>query len=127
MNLTTLTTSQFKQIISLMKQKEDVEARLAKLNAQLAAFEGGTPTKSKSAAAKTGRKAGQKTARAPRGALKAEIVNALKAAGKNGLSVGELAKKMGVTGARMFNWFYATGKTVPQIKPAGKARYAWVG
>jgi len=125
MNLTTLTTSQFKQIIALMKQKEDLEARLGKINAQLAAFEGGAPAKS--AAVKPGRKAGKKTARAPRGALKAEIINALKAAGKTGLSVGELAKKMGVTSARMFNWFYATGKNVPQIKPAGKARYAWVG
>jgi hypothetical protein len=125
MNLTSLTTGQFKQIIKLMKQKEALEARAAKIDAQLAAFEGGAAAKP--APVKPGRKPGRKVARAPRGAFKAEVVNALKAAGKSGLSVGELAKKLGVTSARMFNWFYATGKNVSQIKPAGKARYAWVG
>ena len=58
-----------------------------------------------------------------RGELKQRILGALRAAGKRGLSVGELSEKLRVKRANLYVWFNGTGRNVRAIKKIGPARY----
>ena len=57
---------------------------------------------------------------------KAGIIEMLKSAGKDGITVKDLALKLGVKTQRLFVWFSGTGKKVKQIKKTAPAKYAWV-
>lgn len=59
--------------------------------------------------------------------MKAAIVDLVKGAGKPGITIKEIADKLGLGYNRVFNWFYATGKTITEIKKAGPGKYAWTG
>jgi hypothetical protein len=61
--------------------------------------------------------------RVQRGALKEKIVQALRAAGKKGVTIRELSDKLGVRSANLYVWFNGTGKNVRGIKKIGVARY----
>src|SRR5258706_15021584 len=50
--------------------------------------------------------------RSKRGALKEKILRALRQAGKNGATVGELSKKLKVPSANLYVWFNGTGRSV---------------
>ena len=54
------------------------------------------------------------------------IIELLKSAGKDGISVKDVALKLGVKSQRVFVWFSGTGKKVKQIKKTAPAKYAWV-
>src|SRR5438270_7870087 len=51
--------------------------------------------------------------RSKRGALKEKIVRVLRAAGKNGVTVGQLSRKLKVPTANLYVWFNGTGRSVP--------------
>ena len=54
------------------------------------------------------------------------IIELLKSAGKDGITVKDVALKLGVKTQRVFVWFSGTGKKVKQIKKTAPAKYAWV-
>ena len=58
-----------------------------------------------------------------RGALKEKILRALRAAGRRGISVAELSRKLAVPNANLYVWFHTTGRNVPGLKKIGTARY----
>ncbi len=131
MNLTQLTSADLKQIVKLIERKETLQRRVAKIDAQLAAYEGGEPAKA--VKGKTGRKPRGQTQAKPagakrvkRGALKAAIIELLRAAGKSGLAVKELAGKLGLGYKGVLAWFYKTGANIEEIKKAGPGKYAWI-
>jgi len=131
MNLTPLTSADLKQIVKLLEQRETLQSQVANIDAKLAAYEGREAATS--VKGKPGRKAGSraqarpgKAKRAKRGALKAGIVELLRGAGKGGISVKELAGKLGLGYSRVFAWFYKTGANIKEIKKAGPGKYAWV-
>jgi hypothetical protein len=62
--------------------------------------------------------------RTRRGALKAKIIRALRAAGQKGATVSELSKKLKVPSANLYVWFTGTGRSVPGIKKIGVAKYS---
>ena len=62
--------------------------------------------KAKAAKASAGAKRGK------RGALKEQILSALKSAGSKGVSVKDLSKNLGVKTQNVHVWFSTTGKTV---------------
>lgn len=76
--------------------------------------------------AKPVRKAGSK-ATGTRGETKEKIIAVLKAAGKAGITVGEVATKLGAKYNNTYVWFATTGRKVQEIKKVGKALYCWVG
>ena len=132
MNLTQLSSADLKQIVRLLEQKEALQSQVAKIDAQLAAYEGGETAEV--VKAKPGRKPRlgavarpTRGKRAKRGALKASIVELLKAAGKSGITVKELAGKLGLSYSRTFAWFYKTGTNIKEIKKAGPGKFAWMG
>lgn len=123
LNLTSLSASDFKSIVKLMEEKEALQARLAKIDEALAAFEGG---KGKGAGGTRRARVGGGR-KSQRGAMKASVIELLKGAGKDGITVKEIATKLGVEPSRIYTWFYTTGKAVKEIKKVGEAKYAWVG
>ena len=134
MNLTTLTAADFKKIMGLLERKEALQARVAKIDAELATYETAQPVRATTGKpgrkAKAGLRAQPKAPRAKgvkRGAVTEKIIEMIKGAGKAGITVKELAAKLGVNYNRVFTWFYSTGKKIKGIKKVGPGKYQWVG
>jgi hypothetical protein len=68
-----------------------------------------------------------KVGRQKRGGLKDSVVALVKATGQRGITVAEVAAKLGAKPRRIFDWFKSTGKGVKEIKKVGRARYGWLG
>ncbi|MBE7499652.1 MAG: winged helix-turn-helix domain-containing protein [Verrucomicrobiales bacterium] len=117
-------------MVRLLETREELEAQVARLDRQLAAFEPGSSSRPRpvSLAAPRPRPAQPaKRRRAKRGALTATILRLAQQAGNAGVTVKELAAKLGLSQNRVFNWFYATGKHVRDLQKIGEAHYAWMG
>jgi hypothetical protein len=121
MDLTTLTSSDLRNLQALLEKKENLLAQVKQINAALQGF-GESPAATGGRKPATGAKP---VARAPRGALKAKVIAAIQAAGKNGIHIRELARKIGVKERNLSVWFFSTGKAVKQIKRIKPATYAW--
>ena len=134
MKLTLLTSADLKRIAVLLEQREELQARIAELNSQLAAIEGGAPTPATvperprsvvaPAKAQVRPSAGR---RAKRGALKAAVLDQVKNAGRAGITVKDIAARIGAKYNRIFTWFYTTGRNVSEIKKVGPGKYGWTG
>jgi DNA invertase Pin-like site-specific DNA recombinase len=61
------------------------------------------------------------------GGKKEAIIELVKGAGKPGITVKEIAAKLGVKTQGVYVWFGNTGKKVKEIKKVKPATYAWVG
>lgn len=147
MNLAQLTSSDLKVIAQLVKEKEALEARLAKLNSRLAAYGSEPPSGavkapqakspkvrrrrapasaakpapvSQPAPALVAKPAGQRP-----GKLKEKIIALLQGAGSSGITVRDIAAKVGLHPQRIYVWFNATGKSIKEIKKVAPATYAW--
>ena len=72
-------------------------------------------------------KAGRKPARPPRGYLSVAIQAALKAAGKDGMGVHDLAKSLGLDPRNLFVWFSTAGKKLKAIKKVSPGHYRLQG
>ena len=57
--------------------------------------------------------------------MKERIVGALKAAGKSGVTVKDLAAKLGKSYGNISVWFHTTGKGIKEIKKVEPGRFAW--
>lgn len=122
MNLSSISASDFVKIAKLLKVKDALLAKIAAIDEELATFEEGGRTGGKTT--RSARASG-KAPRAKRGALKETIIDLLKKAGKEGLSVKDIAAKTGVKGANIHAWFFTTGKKIKEIKKVGKSTHAW--
>ena len=80
-----------------------------------------------SAKAKPQKSSARKAETKSYGGVKEAIINLVKASGKAGITVGEIAEKLGVKTGNIYSWFTTTGKKVKQIKKAGPGKYAWKG
>lgn len=131
MNLSQLTSADLKALGSLLKEKEALLARVARIDAKLNAFAGGQTAPAAPAAATArvraaARTAARKVRRNRPGKFKNKILALLQGAGKKGLTVRDLAGKLGVKPQRVYVWFNATGSRVKEIKKVAPATYAWV-
>jgi len=70
------------------------------------------------------RASGKGSKKAPRGTLKPAILAALQDAPKDGLSVTEVADRIGAKRNTVNVWFYTTGKKVKELKKVSKGRFA---
>ena len=61
--------------------------------------------------------------RAPRGALKEQIMTALQAAGNAGVQVRELAEAIGTKAVNIHSWFHSTAKRDSSIKKVAAGHY----
>ena len=128
MTLAQLTLKDLKGLQKLLSKKAALESQIDTLNRQLSGFKiGGTAsTTAKRPKRRRRKKAVAKTKRKPtRKGIKAPIIAELKMAGKEGIAVKDLAKKLKTKVANVRVWFYTTGKKVKEIKKAGPAKYCW--
>lgn len=63
--------------------------------------------------------------RFPGASLKEQIVGTLKAAGKSGATVKDLAAKLGKSYGNISVWFHTTGKGLKEIKKVAPGKFAW--
>lgn len=122
MSLSSLSSVQLHRLIQLVKEKESLQAKLAQVERSLAALDGGKVTKEKSAPKKRGPHRGRR-----RTGLKDGILKSLQAAGKEGVTVKELATSLKAKPASVSVWFYTTGKKIKGIQKVARAKYAYLG
>ena len=131
MSLANLTSDQLGRLIELVKHKEQLQAQLTQIDAELQSLESGSPLPKK-----RGRKPGRPSGFAvasksikirKRGKrLKEPLLKALEAAGSSGITVKELSTQLNVKPGNIFSWFYTTGKKIKGIKKVGEAKYRYL-
>ncbi len=136
MNLTQLTSADLKRLASLLDEKEALQAKIARIDAQLGSFDSGKPGPAPEPARKPvpGKRRGRAATgsrgaggRARRGELKSAILELIRGAGPSGVSVKDIAGRLGSTYGRVFTWFYTTGKDIKEIKKMAPGIYGWTG
>jgi hypothetical protein len=133
MALSNLSSAQLAHLIGLVKEKESLQSKIDRVNAELQSLETGVAAAPKRRGRKPGRPAGvatkvtvAKVRRSKRGKrLKEPLLKALSAAGSSGVTVKELATKLKVKPGNIFSWFYTTGKKIKGISKVGEAKYAY--
>jgi hypothetical protein len=129
MELSNLSSAQLAQLIRLVKEKENLQQQLERVESALAGI-GGRRSPGRPRGRRPGRPAKAKPVGRPpgrKGRLKESLLKILKSAGSEGITVKELAAKLKVKPNNVFSWFYTTGKKVSGIKKVGEARYALHG
>jgi hypothetical protein len=121
MSLSSLSSLQLYRLIELVKKKESIQTKLAQVEHSLDALQNGGEIK-ESAINKNRSRPGRR-----RGALKEGILKKLQAAGKEGLTIKELATSIKANPSSVSVWFYTTGKKVKGIKKVGTARFSYGG
>jgi len=130
MSLSTLTGDQLRQVLELVKRKEQLQAQLAHIDAELQSLDSGTALPKKRGR-KPGRPGNASVAGVPRKTkrrskrLKDSLLKTLETAGSAGITVKELSTKLNVKPGNIFSWFYTTGKKVKGIKKVGEAKYSY--
>jgi ribosome-binding protein aMBF1 (putative translation factor) len=137
-----------KEMMSLEERRGQLQAELDELTGRMNAlkdrlFEDGaevqsTPTSSKqndtsssntrqqtTKSAKSAK--GGTSKRAPRGALRDQIMTALEAAGPAGIKVKELSEAIGTKAVNIHSWFHSTVKRNPAIKKISGGHYRLEG
>lgn len=117
----TLSTSQARKISQLLSSLNDEISK---------ALEGASAPapKGRAASVKASPKASRGgSARAKRGSVKESVIEQLKAAGKEGVSVVDLAAALNTKTQNLYTWFNQTGKKIPQIKKVGRGSYRYAG
>jgi hypothetical protein len=138
MSLTTLTSKEWARIQKLIERKEGLAEQIDSINRELQAMESGSSAEP--AAARPVRGAARKPAASKkpaqrknagggsgRGELKEKVIGELKAAGKEGVKVKDLASRLGTSYGNITAFFQTTGKKIKEIKKVGPAQFAWVG
>ncbi len=142
MNLTTLTSSDIKHISALLERKESLLEQVQKIDAELASFQSNTKRGSRASRFSVPFTASTfpstpspsiddlgesdtvgSDGRARRGQLKEVILSLLKDAGRDGISIKEIAAKAGVKSLNVSAWMAATGKKLGTIEKTGRGVY----
>jgi hypothetical protein len=124
MDLSKINTRTLNSLIRLTKRKETLLKAVEKVEEELKGLLGGKRL-SGSIKAISGKKAGRKKTgkRQRRPALKAQVIAALKEAGKAGSSVKDIAQKIKIKPQNLHVWFSTTGKKFKEIVKVAQGRY----
>ena len=123
---TNIPSTTLKQLLKLSERKEALMAKIQAIDREMVLLQGefGVPPQNSAARVTVSGSPGRgRRGRARRGALKEKIVAALRASGKRGTTIRELADKLKVRSANLYVWFNGTGRNVPGLKKIGPAKY----
>ena len=137
MDLSKIDTPTLESLIKLTRKRDSLLDEVKKLEAQMTGLYSGekaelggrrrrSPGRRRSAGSTTESKitkGAESQASGRRGALKARILTALRAAGDKGVAVRELSSKLGVKNQNVHVWFSSTGKKIAAIQRVGAGRY----
>jgi hypothetical protein len=137
MDLSKITTSTLEALVKLTKKRDMIVKELRRIEAAITGAYSGRRAEPSTGRRRRGRgrrrslptpaRAGKlpraQTAGGRRGALKARILAALRAAGDKGVAVKELSSKLGVKNQNVHVWFSSTGKKLGTIQRIGAGRY----
>ena len=137
MDLSKITTSALESLVKLTKKRDGILGELKRLEAAIASLYTGRKSEPSTVRRRRGRgrrraspafqakvsKGAGARAGGRRGALKARILAALRAAGDKGVAVKELSAKLGVKNQNVHVWFSSTGKKLGTIQRVGAGRY----
>lgn len=136
MDLSKITTSTLEALVKLTKRRDGILADLKRVEASIASLYSGGKSEPSATRRRKGKGArrtavvaearaakASESAGGRRGALKARILAALKAAGDKGVAVKELSAKLGVKNQNVHVWFSSTGKKLGTIQRVGAGRY----
>ena len=120
MSLANLSSATLQRLVELITEKEAIQLKLVKIQNSIEALAAGSASKESPIAVPTKKRSTRR-----RGKLKERLLKALDAAGKEGLTVKDLAATLRAKPTSVSVWFYTTGKKIKGIKKVGKARFAY--
>ena len=137
MDLSKITTSTLEALVKLTKKRDTIIKELRRIEAAITGAYSGRKSEPSTGRRRRGRGrrrslppatrasklSGAQAAGGRRGALKASILTALRAAGDKGVAVKELSSKLGVKNQNVHVWFSSTGKKLGKIQRIGAGRY----
>lgn len=137
MKVTDITSKTLSTLLSLTKKKEMLQTKITEIDNQIAALASGDTSTIKNilrqASARGGRRSkarkatGRRGPKTPRGVLQKEITSLLHAAGDIGLTIKEIAEKVGKPKANVNVWFSTTGKKLNIFKRLDGGRVKLLG
>jgi hypothetical protein len=119
------------KVVAARKKKRVNAATRAKLSASMKARwatrkgKGRLSAKTGPVTKARGRVAAKSKTAGPGTPLKEQIVGTLKAAGRSGATVKDLAAKLGKSYGNVSVWFHTTGKGMKEVKKIEPGRFAW--
>ena len=119
-----ISSATLRKMVKLSERKEALLSQIQELDRQMIALQepGSAETKPSVHFQRAGRiKTGKP--RTQRGALKAKILAALRAAGARGMTIRELSAKLKVKPANLYVWFNGTGRKTRSVRKVGPAKY----
>ncbi len=126
MDITSLSSKDLKKIATLVEKKESLQSLIDEINSQISSIHGSEAGAPRAVSKpQPVERAGKKGKRSPRGSVKETLIRLLSGAGKDGVSVKELAKTTGMKPGSIHSWIYVTGKKARQLKKVSEGRYRW--
>ena len=127
-----ISSATLRKMVKLSERKEALMSQIQELDRQMSALEepAGAESKSRGSQAAQFQRAGgirPSKPRTQRGALKAKILGALRAAGARGMTIREMSGKLKVKPANLYVWFNGTGRKTRGVKKIGPAKYQFGG
>lgn len=122
MKVSDINTQTLTALLSLTKKKETLLAKVAQVEKEIAGLASGEVLaatrilRAKSLKKRRGAAKGSKKPRSPKGFMQEQVIKHLEAAGEQGVSVRELAEKIGKPVGQVHVWFTNTGKKLGQLQ-----------
>jgi hypothetical protein len=123
---TSISSATLRKMIKLSKRKEELMSQIQEIDRQMAGIEREVEVRASLRSPRRTRMAARGASRSrpnQRGALKAKILASLRGAGRRGMTVGQLSKKLGVKSANLYVWFADTGRNVRGLRKIAPAKY----
>ena len=118
MSLANLSSASLQRLVELITEKEAIQLKLVKIQNSIEALAAGSASKASPVTVPTKKRSTHR-----RGKLKERLLKALDAAGKEGLTVKDLAATLRAKPTSVSVWFYTTGKKIKGLKKVGPAKY----
>ena len=118
MVLSSLSGTQIRRLIVLIKKKEALQAELANVERLMDGLQNASDPQPRIAESKPRR-------RRKRVKLKEPILKHLQLAGRAGMTVKQLATEIGAKPGSVSVWFYTTGRKITGIRKVGKATFSF--
>ena len=128
MILSSLSAADLKRLTKLMEKRDALKEQVEALNAEIDSFSAsGKATKAPKAKGTPAAKSAPKAKRGKRGKLTESVLAVLKEAGNEGITIKEIAEKLGRNTGAIHTWFFNAKKSKRKdVKKIGEAKWQWV-